>query len=295
MSQVGDIIDKTNRQLLSGIVEERNKITSALTTTSTSVILSYDLDGIRKGSVIQIGQEQMYVWAVTVASKTLTVERGFNGTTAQAHSADSITTLNPRFPRNQILEAINDELSDLSSPVNGLFQIKTVELQYNGSDRMINLAGVSGLQNVYSVHYRYQSDDYPRVSKWRLLRDMPVTDFSSGFALALDSGPGRSGKLVVKYKANFDPVYNESDDLSLSSGLPDTAQDIIVIGAQLRLMAPREIKRNFTESQGDTRRATEVPQGAVASSVTTLTRMRRDRITAEAQRLTRLYPTFLRS
>ena len=295
MSQVGDIIDKTNRQLLSGIVEERNKITASLTTTATSLTLLYDLDGIRKGSVIQIGQEQMYVWAVTTASKTLTVDRGFNGTTAQTHSANAIVTLNPRFPRNQILEAINDELADLSSPVNGLFQIKTTEIQYNGSDRMINLSGVTGLQNVYSVHYRYQSDDYPRVAKFRLLRDMPVTDFASGYALALDSGPGRSGKLVIKYKANFDFVSNESDDLVLASGLPDTAEDIIVIGAQLRLMAPREIKRNFTESQGDTRRANEVPPGAVTSSMTSLMRMRRDRVTAEAQRLQRLYPTYLRS
>jgi hypothetical protein len=53
------------------------------------------------------------------------------------------------------------------------------------------------------------------------------------------------------------------------------------------------VKRNFTESQGDTRRADEVTAGAVSGSITSLIRMRRDRITAEAAKLARQYPTFL--
>lgn len=294
MSQVSDVIDKVNRQLLSGTVEERNKIASALASTDTTIVCTYDLQGIRQGSVIQIGQEQMYVWAVVVASKTLTVERAFNGTTADTHASGSIVTLNPRFPRNQILEAVNAELADLSSPVNGLFQIKTLELQFNGSDRMIDLPGAGNVQTLYSVHYRHKSDDYPKVHKARLLRNMPVTDFPSGLALALDGGPGRAGKLVIRFKTDFDFVDNESADLSLASGLPETAEDVVVLGAQIRLMTPREIKRNFTESQGDTRRAVEVPSGAVSNSMTGLLRLRRDRIVAEAMRLQKQYPTLMR-
>lgn len=294
MSQVGAVIDKVTRQLLSGTVEERNKIASALTTTTTSIVLSYDLESIRKGSVIQIGQEQMYVWAVTTASKTVEVERAFNGTDAQAHATGAIVISNPRFPRNQILEAINAELADLSSPMNGLFQIKTLELQYNGSDRMIDLMGASDIQSIYSVNYRYQSDDYPRVMGVKLLRNMPVEDFPSTFALNVEKGPGRSGKLVIRYKTGFDFVSSENEDLTLTSGLPDSCEDIVVLGAQIRVYSPREMKRNFTESQGDTRRSNEVPPGAVSSSINNLIRLRRDRITAEALRLTRQYPTLLR-
>ena len=294
MSQVSDIIDKVNRQLLSGTVEERNKLSAQLSTTATSLTVLYDLDGIRKGTVVQLGQEQMYVWEVTTSTKTLTVERGFNGTTAETHAANAIVTLNPRFPRNQILEAINAELADLSSPVNGLFQIKTVELQYNGSDRMIDLTGAGNIQSLYSIHFRYKSDDYPRVHKAKLLRNMPAQDFPSGLALSLDGGPGMAGKLVVRYKADFDLVTNEADDLVLAAGVPETAEDLVVLGAQIRMMSAREVKRNFTESQGDTRRANEVPPGAVNASITNLQRLRRDRMTAEAMRLVRQYPTLLR-
>jgi hypothetical protein len=294
MAQVKDVIDKVTRQLLSGTVEERNKLASALTTTSTSVTLLYAPDGIRKGSVIEIGGEQMYVWEVTIPTRTLEVERGYSATNPIPHPVNSIVVNNPRFPRNQILEAINDELSDLSSPVNGLFQMKTTEVQWNGSDRMINLPGVYEIQDLYSVHYRYLSDDYPRLWKVRLLRNMPSNDFASRYALVIDDYVARTGTLVVSYKAPFDHVGSESDDIEVTAGVPATAVDLLVLGAQIRLMAPREIKRNFSETQGDTRRAEEVPPGAVASSIGNLLRLRRDRIVAEAMRLNRQYPTFVK-
>jgi hypothetical protein len=73
----------------------------------------------------------------------------------------------------------------------------------------------------------------------------------------------------------------------------DSVTDILALGTQIRLMSPREVKRNFTESQGDTRRSDEVSVGAVGNSFSQLQRLRRDRIQAEASRLSRAYPTFL--
>jgi hypothetical protein len=294
MAQVGDVIDKVVRQLLSGVTEERNKLASAVNATATSLTLTYAPDGIRKGTTIEAGTEEMYVWDVNIPSKVLTVERGYNGTTAISHSTGRIITNNPRFPRSQVLEAINDELADLSSPVNGLFQMKTTEVQWNGNDRMVNIPGIYEIQELYAVFYRYLNDDYPRLRKVRLLRDMPSNDFSSRYALVIDEYIARSGTLLIQYKASFDSVNSESDDIEVTAGLPASAIDLLVLGAQIRMVAPREIKRNFTESQGDTRRAEEVPAGAVAGSLTNLLRLRRDRIVAEAMRLNRQYPTFLK-
>ena len=294
MAQVSDVIDKVVRQLLSGVTEERNKLASAVNATATSLTLTYAPDGIRKGTTIEAGTEEMYVWDVNIPSKVLTVERGYNGTTAISHSTGRIITNNPRFPRSQVLEAINDELADLSSPVNGLFQMKTTEVQWNGNDRMVNIPGIYEIQELYAVFYRYLNDDYPRLRKVRLLRDMPSNDFSSRYALVIDEYIARSGTLLIQYKASFDSVNSESDDIEVTAGLPASAIDLLVLGAQIRMVAPREIKRNFTESQGDTRRAEEVPAGAVAGSLTNLLRLRRDRIVAEAMRLNRQYPTFLK-
>ena len=292
MSTVGTVIDRTVRQLMSGTVEERNKIVSSITATSTSVSMQYDLGGIRPGGVIQIDNELMYVWEISAGSKSVTVERAWNGTTAAAHAAGAIITVDPKFPRAQILEAINAELDDLSSPVNGLFQIKSLELNYNGTWSMINLPTTDTIIDLVSVSLRYIATDYPKIRRCRLIRDLPNDDFNSGYGIRFDEQV-RAGRMVVVYKTPFTNVTSESQNIQNFTGLPSSCEDILMMGAQIRLVSPREVKRNFTDSQGDTRRAEEVPFGSVTGSVNQIIRMRRDRITSESAKLKRQYPTFL--
>lgn len=292
MSTVGTVVDRTLRQLMSGSVEERNKTVSAVSATATSVSMQYELAGIRPGGVIQIDNELLYVWELNSGAKSVTVERGWNGTTAAAHTSGAIVTVDPKFPRAQILEAINAELDDLSSPVNGLFQIKSLELNYNGTASMVNLPTTDKIIDIVSVSVRYLSDDYPKIRRCRLIRDLPNDDFNSGYAIRLDEEV-RAGRMVIVYKAPFTNVTTDAQNLQNISGVPTSCEDILMMGAQIRLISPREMKRNFTESQGDTRRAEEVPFGAVTGSVNQIIRMRRDRITAEAAKLMRQYPTFL--
>lgn len=292
MSTVGQVIDRTQRQLMSGTVEERNKLASAISATATSISFLYDLNGIRSGAMIQIDSEIMYVWETNPVGKTVTVERAQNGTVAASHSTGDIVYVNPKFPRHQILEALNDELADLGSPMNALFQVKTVDFTYNASRRQINLQAAGEIIDLVDVRYRYIATDYKTVNNVKLMRNMPTKDFPSGYALQIDSVIP-SSEVRVTFRAPFNRVSQEVDNLQQIAGFPESAEDILVMGAQIRLVAPREVKRNFTESQGDTRRAEEVPNGAVANSIVNLIRMRRDRITAEAARLARQYPTFL--
>ena len=292
MTTAGQLIDRVTSELLAGTVEERNKLASSIDASATTVAFTYGLGSLREQTVFEVGTEQMYIWSVNSSSKTAEVERGFNGTTAAAHSAGDVALVNPKFPRSQVLNQLNADLSDLSSPLNGLFQIKTVDISYNGSDRMVNLAGVTDITMLQDVRYRYLSDDYPVIRNVRLLTDMPTSDFASGYALAIDDYL-RAGSLRVIYRAPYSPFTSESDTVA-SVGGSTYLDDLLVVGAQMRLVAPREIKRNFTESQGDTRRAEEVPAGAVLNSMVGLQRLRRDRIQAEAARLNRQYPIRIR-
>lgn len=292
MSTAATIVDRTLRQVLSGTIEERNKLSVAINATTTSVVLSYDIGGLREGAVFQIDSELFYIWVAESGTKTLTVERGWNGTTAAAHAAGAIVTIDPRFPRAQVLEAINAELDDLSSPMNGLFQVKTIDIEYNGTDTTMNLSSVQSIIDVISISVRYTSTDYPMIRKFKLVRDLPTDDFTAGFGIKFEQ-PVRPGRVRVVYKAPFTNVSSETQNMQNIAGLPTSCEDIVQIGAQIRLVSPREIKRNFTESQGDTRRSDEVAAGSVAGSINNLLRMRRDRITAEAARLAREYPTFM--
>jgi hypothetical protein len=157
---------------------------------------------------------------------------------------------------------------------------------------MVNLPTTDKIIDLISVSLRYISTDYIKVRRCRLIRDLPNDDFNTGYAIRFDEQV-RAGRMIIVYKSPFNNITTESQNIQNVTGLPTSCEDILIIGSQIRLVGPREIKRNFTESQGDTRRSDEVPSGSVSNSITNLLRMRRDRITSEAAKLMRQYPTFL--
>jgi len=289
MTTVATVLNRASRQMLAGAVEERNKLATSLDSSATSVVATYDLGGLRTGSVFEIESELLYVWDANPATKTLTVERGYAGTTATSHTSGAILTLSPRFPRAQMLDAVNAELDDLSSTMNGLFRVVTVDLTYNGSDRQINITSSGTVLELLDVRLRYLADEHPVIHGVRLQTGLPTTDFASGNTLVFDDDI-MAGTVRVRYKAPFVRATSESSDLTTDCFLPTTCDDIVETGVMLRMMNAREIKRNFIESQGDTRRPDEVPPGAVRDSATSLVRLRRERIIAEAARLKAQYP-----
>ena len=293
MSTAGAVLSRASRQLLSGTVEERNKLATTVTSADTSIVLSYDLGGFREGSVIEIESELMYVWESSTATKTLTVQRGYDGTTAVAHTNGVLATVNPRFPRQQMLDSLNSDIDDLSSTMNGLFRVVAQDITYNGSDRQINLTSGAGIIDLLDVRLRYLADDYPVIRKVRLQRNLPTADFASGFAIVFDE-PVMAGSLRVVTKREFTRASSESSDLQSACFVPQSCEDILEMGVLLRMMNGREIKRNFIESQGDTRRSDEVPAGATRDSLTNIQRLRRERIIAEAARLKQQYPLVFR-
>lgn len=293
MSTAGALLDRVQRQLLSGIVEERNKLASGVDADDTSLTLTYDLSGFREGTVFEIGSELMYVWEAVSGTKTLVVERGYAGTTPASHSSGAIAVLNPRFPKAQMLDALNQDIDDLSSPSNGLFRVVATNVTYNGSDRQIDLTGATNIIDLIDVRVRYLSDDYPFIRGVRLQRDLPTSDFASGFAIVFDQDCV-AGSLRVRYKAPFTRASSISSNLQSACFVPESMEDILEMGVMIRLLASREVKRNFTEAQGDTRRATEVPSGGMRDSMTNILRLRRDRILAEKAKLARQIPLTIR-
>jgi hypothetical protein len=293
MTTAATVITRARRGLLAGIVEERNQLSGSLDTSATTVGLTYEARGLRAGVTIEIDSELMYVW--TVAGSLATVQRGFDGTTATSHASGADIIVNPRFPRALLFDYVNHELADLSTPDNGLFQIKHVDLVYNGSDRAVDLTGVPAGDVIGIQHaaWRYTADSWPEVRRYRLIRNQDTTDFPSGYALTLDEDV-RAGEMRVTYRAPFTLLTAETQDLYTTGGLPQTADDIVEIGVEMLALLAREAKRNFLESQGDTRRAQEVNSGAMNTAWRGLAARRQQRIQAEQARLARMYPTRVR-
>jgi len=110
MTTAATVIDRTLRQLLSGTVEARNKLASTIDSSATSVTMTYSLEALRAGQVFEIDSEMFYIWEADVSTKTLTVQRGYNATTAASHTAGAMVTVSPRFPRSQVLNQSTTKL-----------------------------------------------------------------------------------------------------------------------------------------------------------------------------------------
>ena len=287
-------IDETKNLLLTDYVEEHDVLATGVNDSATTLNFTYDTAGIVEGSLIEIGTELMYVFSVNATNNDATVKRGFRGTTPAAHSTGDLITVNPKFPAKLVLDSINDELADLSSPQNGLYQMKTVEFTYNISQDGYNLTGVTDdILTVYQVTYTDDGSENtePVLPAWTLRRDRNTGSFASGYALILHDDANSGQSVRVQYKTGFTALAATSTALS-TVGLHSSAYDLPVLGAALRLMSTRPVRREFIDEQGSSRRADEVPAGAISASMRDLRALRETRINAEAARLDQQYPTY---
>lgn len=297
MTNAQDWIETTRFRLMSGHQEQLNRLKSAYFAGSGSMSFDFDIAGIRPGSVVSVGTSTFYVWEVSVTTKTAVVQGAWDGTIDQDQPAGSVVRVSPRFTDAQILRALNEDINDLSSPASGLFQIGTSELVYDSALVGYDLSLAPNM--ISPIELRVENPgsfkEWTRIPsfKYRVVKGAPTGEegFESGMALFLyDMWAGATGdRLHLTYRKGFNQLSN-SFSTKIGTGIPSSAWDIPPIGAAISLMAGREIKRSFVESQGDPRRANEVTGGKSTESVIALQRLRQQRITAEKQRLDGFYP-----
>ena len=288
-------IDETRDMLLSGYVEELLLLASNIGTISETTIevTGAGDSGIVPGVIIEIGMEAMYVSAV--AGSTVSVIRAYGGSTAITHTAGDICRISPKFPTYRIFEALNNDLRDLTSPDSGIFQMKSLQsITYNAAKQGYDLTGLTSeeVQSIYSVTYTdpvVVEAREPDIRKWELKRDRATTSFASGLALVLyqQAFPGK--KLNISYKSPL-TLLTSTASTKASTGLATTAYDLPPLGAAISLMVGTPIRREFIDAQGSSRRAEEVPPGAISASMRDLWGRRDNRIAAEAARLHAMYP-----
>ena len=254
------------------------------------------LPNLRPETVIAVDLELFYVQ--NVSGPTVTVVPGYLGSNEAAHTSGALVYLNPRFSAFDIQEAINDDLNDLCSPENGLYAVNSIELSYNPATVGYDLtpaggSAVTGLIDILSIQ---QPQPYPigywvpwKRGTWTLTANADTTAFPSGYALRLNRGGYPGMPFRITYKSQFQPFVNLTDDATSVAGLMSFMYDLPPLGAMVALVAPREVKRNQIDSAPDSRRATEVPPGAVMNSVAQVLALRQRRINACHSQLEQLY------
>lgn len=296
MTNAQDWIEATRERLMSGHQEQLNRLKNNYIAGSGTMSFEFGTNGIRSGTIITIGTSTFYVWEVNTNLGVATVQGGWDGTQDADYAAGAIVRVAPRFTDAQILRALNDDLNDLCSPSNGLFQVATAELTYDATKVGYDLTSAYGIISPIELRIEGTGDykDWPRIPshKYRILKGAPTGDegFESGMAMFIYDPTFTNGdKVHLTYKRGFGNLAG-SYSSKASTGVPKTAWDLPPLGAAISLMAGRDIKRTFIESQGDPRRAAEVAPGTSQDSVRGLQRLRLQRIEAEKQRLDAFYP-----
>jgi len=288
MPTTGAVISRVRRELLAGVTEYANWLSAGINASVTSLTLTDDLGALTQGSVFEIDLEHFYARAVDTTTKTVTVKRGWNGTVAATHATDAIVSRS-RFPNTALLDFLNDDLRDLSSPTNGLFRMLTEDFAYTGDGLDIPITFDQPVLALYRIEQQIAVRDWRPVESFELIRDGLVADFPAGTGVRL-FGEHTDADIRITYKAPFGSTTALTDDIESVTGFPGDADELLVLGVKIRAGANREVKRNFTESQMEPRRSSEVPPQAVRQSFGELAALRRSLIASELARLNQRYP-----
>lgn len=298
MTTLGDLVIRTRRRVLSDLREETDTLGTSIAANATSITLGsgQTLGSVRAGAILELDYELFLVINTPSSPTGIQVQPGYLDTNSTSHTAGTILTVNPRFPNADIATAINEDIDDLSAPTNGLFQVKEVTITYNPIIVGYDLLGVD--PNILEVMelraYDYgPAQRWPVIppSQWKVQRLPDPGLSSSGINLKVygEGYPGRAIRVLYK-NAYSTPLVNATDDVFLVTGLHSQAHDIPQLGATIKLMAFRELKRSFSEGQSEPRRAQEVPVGASLTASKGLIELRRMRIDAERTRLLMMFP-----
>lgn len=303
MTQVSDLVTEAQRRFLSDLREETDTLGVGLTSTAASLSLTagQSLGSIQPEAVLQIDYELMFVTNAP-SPAGIQVLRGYAGSVPASHTAGALIVVNPRFPVVDIIRCFNEELDDLSAPPNGLYQVNEITLSYNpviaGYDATDSVTGAPLDPTTYLDTIEVRAHEYGPAQRWphtplpqvQILRNADSTQFPSGTAFRFD-GVGYAGRPIrILYKSTYNSnLVFGTDDILGVSGLHTQAHDILTLGAAYRLMQWRELKRSFTETQSEPRRAQEVPVGSSLTAVKGIMQMRSDRIAAERARLDSMY------
>lgn len=295
-----DVIAQARVYLDGRVRPGRNKLSAQIGTTDTSLSFAYDTAGAAQGLPISIGLETLYVWDGN-GRGPYTVERGADGTIPSQHATGDPVLIDPEFTDAQILSAVNQTLNRL--PSSGVYAVKAIDTTINSTQQGYDLA--DDVVSVLDVRWQDPIDgsQWTAMESFEVERNMPTDVFPSGVALFLPERPylwpspvqvsnnsGDTYKLRVRYRSTFTPLGTLFDDVLTVTGIPDSATDLLALGAAVRLMDGRAVQRVRNQSQPDPRDSAEVRVQDVLNSAAALRQTYQTRVQEEADKLSREQP-----
>lgn len=273
----------------------RQERTTHLTQNISSSDLTLNLGtttNIGKG-VVEIDEELIWLDSYDRISSTATAApygRGFQATTPVAHTAGTMVTVAPTFPRSAVKRAINEAVQSVYPT---LYALDTHSFTYNAVQNTYELP-----TDVQTILYVSWSTIGP-TKEWRPVkgwRQDPMANhgaFASGNSITIyDNLP--AGRTIQIHYTKVPISFNGSADSAVFedvTGLQSSAKDVIIYGAAYRLASFLDAGRlNYSSAEADNA-DTKIQFGSGSSNARFLLALYNQRLNEEKTKLRDLFPT----
>ena len=288
MAAVSTLVDRIYRDFLNkpDDLSAFSRLDGAIDNTTTTVIYedgllsSEEENLLAGGALIEINQELMLVTNIVSSTRTLTVARGYAGTTADSHGDKTNMFINPTFPRKSVFDAVADNISRLYP---SLYNITTTNVTSNSTYAEVPATTVS----IVNSWVQNASGDQYTSAGIELLTNFPPSSTNTAVQFSNTSN-GKTVYLVVKRK--FARPTAETDDLTTTCLLEDSYHQIIMIGAVADIMGATDIDASTQEFITEKLSAENYPIGSGERLRNALLRLRSLLIDEARGDLRSLYP-----
>ena len=290
MTTLVDLVNETHL-VLSGYSQRQDQATS-LVNNITATDLSFVIQSgsvVSKG-LVEIDDELIWIDSFDKTSNTATVSpygRGYRGTTAVAHTAGTLVTIAPTFPRfaieRNVNAAIDSVYPDLFGTASTTFAFTAARTTYPLPADCIDILGISW-QSIGP------SKEWLPIRHYRVDRTADPATWGGSKTISISDGiiPGRT--VTIRY-SNKPPVLNNLTDVFESvTGLPASTREVIILGAAYRMAVYLDLGRvPATTAEANAQGGTN-PIGSAVNLSQMLKRMYQDRLQVEVRRQQEQFP-----
>ena len=289
MAAVSTLVDRIYRDFLnkpddlsafSRLDGAMSDTTGTTLTYESGLFSSEEENLLGNGALVEVDQELMLVTAANTSTRTLTVSRGYAGTTAATHADETNVFINPTFPRKSVFDAVADNIVRLYP---SLYNVTTTNVTSNSTYAEVPASTVE----ILTSYVQNASGEQYTSAGIELLRDFPPSTTNTAVQF-YNTSNGKTVHLVVKRK--FVRPTSETVDLATDCLISDEYEQIVMVGAVADIVGATDIDATTQEFITEKLAQENYPVGSGERLRNALLRLRSLLIDEARGNLRSLYP-----
>lgn len=283
------LIDETLSELhgYTSDLEQVTFLTAPIGPTDTTISVD-DAEQISRG-LIEIDDELIWVTKVDTNANVVTIApfgRGYRGTTAASHTANTMITDNPRYPRASIKQKINDTINEIYPEV---FAVKTDETN-TAIPVVVTYPAPADCDVILQLRCRTigPSREWMPIKRYNLDTSADTTAFPTGKSVDI-ADPMYPGQPIRIVYIAAPSQFVDLDDTLATVGLDDNVKEVLLYGACYKLITGLEVARMQTTTVQQSTRDQLVPSGSATKGSQFYYSLFQNRLENERDRLLKIH------